>query len=278
MRKQLGRSSVAAFGAGSVVAAGLVVAVYARAPVEPAKTGVATNFAVAANSAFGSAMDVASSIEPETSWIIAFEGWHVRVDATEVPLPSLEDQWAAARNTRVEQRGMSPYDQWIVSYSQQAGLDWELVAAVITEESGFDASAVSDRGAVGLMQVRPPAAAQVGEETFADPESNIRTGVRYLRYLDGMFRDVEPAERLAFVLAAYNMGPVHVRDAQQLARKLGFDPRRWHEHVERVLPLLEVEPIYRNLAGGFARGKSTQAYVRRVLERYESLVRETLGG
>ncbi|MCX8073385.1 MAG: transglycosylase SLT domain-containing protein [Candidatus Binatia bacterium] len=212
-------------------------------------------------------------------WVIGLDGWQIAVEGAELALlpPSAfrgeqrqhQEQWVDP--------GLSPYDQWIVSYAHSAGLDWELIAAIIAEESGFDAGAVSERGAVGLMQVRPVAAAQVGEAEFADPESNIRTGVRYLVHLNELFADVVTAERLPFVLAAYNMGPAHVRDAQELARRLGFDPRRWQGHVARVLPLLEEEPFYRTLPAGYAQGRRVLEYVARVLARYDELVRSGKG-
>jgi hypothetical protein len=228
------------------------------------------------------AQSTANGPSPDPSatrrWLIQLEGWQISVDGTEVELPSLAELWSRERSARAQDLGLSPYDLWIVSYARDAGLDWELVAAVIAEESQFDPEAVSERGAVGLMQVRPIAAAQVGEAEFADPESNIRTGVRYLRYLNELFRDVLPGERLPFVLAAYNMGPAHVRDAQALARKLGFDGRRWYGHVERVLPLLELEAFYRDLPAGYARGAHVLQYVQRVLARYEELVRDARSG
>ncbi len=221
-----------------------------------------------------------SSPDPSSTgrWLIQLEGWQINIDGSEVELPSLAELWSPQRSAQAQDLGLSPYDLWIVSYARDAGLDWELVAAVIAEESQFDPEAVSERGAVGLMQVRPIAAAQVGEAEFADPESNIRTGVRYLRYLNGLFPDVLPGERLPFVLAAYNMGPAHVRDAQELARKLGFDDRRWYGHVERVLPLLELEAFYRDLPAGHARGAQVLQYVQRVLARYEELMRDARSG
>lgn len=216
-----------------------------------------------------------SSVEtPTTSgerWILGLDGWKIAVDGSELGQLRAEDLWSHAKDHWGDP-AMSPYDQWIASYAQAAGLDWELVAAIIAEESNFDPDAVSDRGAVGLMQVRPIAAAQVGEEQFIDPESNIRTGVRYLTYLNDLFADVIAGERLPFVLAAYNMGPAHVQDARELARRLGFDPHRWHGHVARVLPLLELESVYRTLPAGYAQGRNALAYVERVLMRYQQLV------
>ncbi len=209
-------------------------------------------------------------------WILGLDGWKIGVDGGYLTHLRAAELWADSRQL-LRDPGLSPFDHWIVSYAQAAGLDWELVAALIAEESNFDAEAVSERGAVGLMQIRPIAAAQVGEEQFADPESNIRTGVRYLVYLNQMFAEVVEGERLPFVLAAYHMGPAHVQDAQELARRLGFDPHRWQGHVARVLPLLEVETFYRELPSGYAQGRSTLDYVARVLARYEHLVRNGTG-
>jgi hypothetical protein len=97
------------------------------------------------------------------------------------------------------------------------GIDYELLQALIATESGFDASAVSPRGAVGLMQVMPATAQRwgvtgdakvpVGKKLF-DARTNIRTGSRYLRYLIDLFPG-----RLELALAAYNAGEGAVQRA-----------------------------------------------------------------
>jgi len=83
-----------------------------------------------------------------------------------------------------------------------------------------------------------------------------------------MFAGVREVERLPLMLAAYNMGPGHVADAQTLAKRFGFDPLRWYDSMERVLPLLEQPALYEQLPNGYARGRATVKYVRRVLDRY----------
>ena len=102
-----------------------------------------------------------------------------------------------------------------VSASHQ--VDYELLKALIATESGFDASAVSPKGAVGLMQVMPATAGHFGvvadkratvEQKLADPGTNIRTGVRYLSYLIALF----PGQ-LELALAAYNAGEGAVQRA-----------------------------------------------------------------
>lgn len=94
--------------------------------------------------------------------------------------------------------------------ASETGLEFELLQAVIATESGFDASAVSPKGAVGLMQVMPDTAERFGvrpvgkqsvSERLTDPRTNIQAGSRYLAWLINTFRgDI----RLA--IAAYNAG------------------------------------------------------------------------
>jgi soluble lytic murein transglycosylase-like protein len=94
--------------------------------------------------------------------------------------------------------------------AQRHGIDYELLQALIATESGFDAQAVSPRGAVGLMQIMPATAERYGvagdkntpiEKKLFDPRTNIRTGVHYLADLIHMFPG-----RLELAVAAYNAG------------------------------------------------------------------------
>lgn len=75
-----------------------------------------------------------------------------------------------------------------------------LIATLVRQESGFDPTAVSPVGAVGLMQLMPETAADLGVDP-RDPAQNLNGGVAYLASLLGRFRDVKLA------LAAYNAGP-----------------------------------------------------------------------
>ncbi len=211
-----------------------------------------------------------TAISTGGGWTIAVDGWQIRVEGLAAFVGTRTSTPDRAVERSADDAARS-YADLIVSHAVSQGLDWQLVAAVIEAESNFDPTAMSERGAVGLMQVRPAAAADVGEEEFHAPEDNIRTGTKYLRYLARQLADVHPGERLPFVLAAYHMGIAHVRDAQALAEFLGFSPRLWHGHVERVLHLLEEPAVYTKLAAGYAQGRRTLAYVRRVMERYQEL-------
>ncbi|HYE94525.1 MAG TPA: lytic transglycosylase domain-containing protein [Terriglobales bacterium] len=85
--------------------------------------------------------------------------------------------------------------------AQRYGVPEELVAAVIRVESGFNAKAVSRKGARGLMQLMPGTAAILGVRDSFDPTENIEGGVRHLRALMDRF-----GNNLPLALAAYNAG------------------------------------------------------------------------
>ncbi|WP_159913955.1 lytic transglycosylase domain-containing protein [Pantoea sp. 18069] len=103
--------------------------------------------------------------------------------------------------------------------AERSGVDYALLKAVIATESGFDAHAVSPKGALGLMQLMPATAerfgvAAAGSRTLAqqlhDPAVNVPAGARYLRHLLDLFDG-----RLDLALAAYNAGEGAVRRAGQ---------------------------------------------------------------
>jgi hypothetical protein len=88
--------------------------------------------------------------------------------------------------------------------AQHYDVDPLLVDSVIHVESGYNPLAVSPKGAMGLMQLIPATARRFGVTNPFDPKENIEAGVRYLKYLQGLFGD----DRLA--LAAYNAGEAAV--------------------------------------------------------------------
>ncbi len=84
-------------------------------------------------------------------------------------------------------------------------VDPALLHAVIATESGFEANAVSGKGAMGLMQLMPETARRFGVTDPFNPEQNIRAGAQYLNSLMQRFNN-----DLQLALAAYNSGETNV--------------------------------------------------------------------
>lgn len=94
-----------------------------------------------------------------------------------------------------------PFAAEIALAAREAGLDPALVHAVIHVESAYRADAVSEKGALGLMQLMPETARRFGSENALEPKANLRAGTRYLRFLLDHFDN-----RQDLALAAYNAG------------------------------------------------------------------------
>lgn len=171
------------------------------------------------------------------------------------------------------QKGIiSPYDAHFIRHASVIGWDWRLLAAQCYQESGFDPQAVSWAGARGLMQLMPGTAAHLGLPIakIDDPALNIQTAAHYLRELNSTFADVRSAdERISFVLAAYNGGAGHVRDAMTLARQAGHNEGKWSNVAPFILLL--GEPRYYNdpaVKYGYMRGQETFNYVKAIRQRW----------
>ena len=197
-----------------------------------------------------------------TPWSFQVSGWHIELDDV-----AGSDGFSTQDDPTIPR--VSPYDELVRKHAAAVGFDWRLILSVIFEESRFQPESESPAGAYGLMQVRAIAAREVGETHFRKPEANIRTGVRYLKRLEQIFQKVPPGyNRLALMLAAYNMGPAHVQDAQWLARQFGYNPYRWDGSMAVMVQLLEHPRVFRMLPHGFAAGQGVVRYVDRVLNRY----------
>lgn len=129
--------------------------------------------------------------------------------------------------------------------AREQQIEYELLQAVIATESGFDAGAVSPRGAVGLMQVMPSIARHYGVQgdrrsnvttKLKDPRVNIRAGSRHLRDMMSRFPG-----RLELALAAYNAGLTAVRRA-------GNRMPRYKETQNYVRTVLQLYAVLRRPA------------------------------
>jgi soluble lytic murein transglycosylase-like protein len=98
-------------------------------------------------------------------------------------------------------RNPEEFEPIINSCALEYGVNKSLVKAVIHAESGYNPTAVSPKGAQGLMQLMPKTAQGLKVANSFDPADNIRGGVRYLRFLLDTFKGDE-----TLALAAYNSG------------------------------------------------------------------------
>jgi len=135
----------------------------------------------------------------------------VKLDVRADGIKLIRNEPAAARSRRLSDRLVAPPTQELEDlvdrYAGARDLDPRLVRAVMQVESGYNAKALSNKGAIGLMQLMPDTARELAVDDPWDPEQNVRGGTTYLRrMLDTFHGDVELA------LAAYNAGPNAVLD------------------------------------------------------------------
>jgi hypothetical protein len=118
----------------------------------------------------------------------------------------------------------SSLDPIIEKYAREYQVDPDLIRSMIRTESGFDPSAVSPKGAEGLMQLMPATAQRLGVRNPFDPEQNIRGGTQHMRSLLDTF-----GNDLKLSLAAYNAG-------ENLVQRIGRIPdyRETHDYVRTV--------------------------------------------
>lgn len=120
------------------------------------------------------------------------------------------------------------YDHIIADAARMYHLDPLMIRAVMETESAFDPMAVSPVGALGLMQLMPDVAAELGADDPMDPRQNIMAGSRYLRQLLDAHRG-----NVRLALASYNAGPGNV------AKYNAIPPfKETQNYVRRVTTLL----------------------------------------
>jgi soluble lytic murein transglycosylase-like protein len=159
---------------------------------------------------------------PQSQIQEGFMGAPVRLARVENPEAA---RWqGAARNVLAA----LPYGHLIWETSLEAGLDPLLVAAVVAEESQFQATAISPQGALGLMQLMPYHFES--DRNPLDPATNVQVGTKLLRELEERFQG-----DLCRALAAYHAGPNRVERSFRLKEL----PQDTQAYLERVLRRLQ---------------------------------------
>ncbi len=140
------------------------------------------------------------------------------------------------------------YEQILRGHAENYDLDPALLAAVVYRESKFDADAVSESGAIGLMQLLPETAEGIAQYTggtkfrvddLYDPELNVRYGSFYLKRLLGKY-----GGEVELALAAYHAGQGNVDEWLADGKGIAFAETR--EYVDDVL---ELRDVYRRAYG-----------------------------
>jgi len=181
--------------------------------------------------------DIYRSLDPDTPTkytnMLPTEGrWELYLK--EKPAPIAEEPAYDHRRFTVDSR--SRYASQIQAAAMANKVEAALIRAVISVESGYNPSAVSRAGAVGLMQLMPETAKRYNVRDRHDPEQNIHGGAQYLRDLLRMFDN-----NLQLTLAAYNAG-------EQAVMKYGNRIPPYRETLAYVPKVME---FYKRYSAGY---------------------------
>ena len=156
------------------------------------------------------------------------------------------------------------YINTIKNIAQQHELDWELLAAISYQESGWNPLAKSRTGVRGMMMLTLPTAKEVNVTNRLDPEQSLNGGAVYFNKLKNRLpSSVHDPDRTWLALAAYNVGMGHLEDARVITEGKGGDPNSWYD-VKQSLPLLTQPKWYSKTRYGYARGYEPVHYVQNI--------------
>ncbi|MGE8110466.1 MULTISPECIES: transglycosylase SLT domain-containing protein [Pseudomonas] len=139
-----------------------------------------------------------------------------------------------ARKDRQRLNSLRPVLQ---KHAEAQQIDWLNLAALAFKESTLNPAARGSGGAHGLMQITPSAAQRVGVSDTGSVDGNVQASARYLALIRRKFfasPQINERERMAFVLAAYNLGPERVQAMRAEARKRGLNGNQWFFQTERI--------------------------------------------
>jgi membrane-bound lytic murein transglycosylase MltF len=138
---------------------------------------------------------------------------------------------------RTERQRLEKVRPVLQRHAAEHDFDWLALAALAFKESTLNPAARGAGGATGLMQVTPAAARSVGVSNIGVLDNNVQASARYLAMIRRNYFNspqLNERERMAFILAGYNMGPQRVQSLRAEARRRGLNPNQWFFQVERV--------------------------------------------
>ncbi|EON1119602.1 lytic transglycosylase domain-containing protein [Escherichia albertii] len=155
--------------------------------------------------------------------------WSASTDSSSIPFPE-----AFPHQPVILLRDTHDYDKIIRYYAHRYAVDPYLVKAVMAAESGFNPDSVSEKGAVGLMQLMPGTAKRLymqlgyrkNKRQFLDPFLNIQLGTFYLSELRKIYNG-----NIDLILAAYNAGEGNVKKYNNIVPPF-METRKYIDYVK----------------------------------------------
>ena len=152
---------------------------------------------------------------------------------------------------------LSAYDKIFKREATKQNIEWQLVAAVVQQESNFKPYIKGKGGAFGLMQFMPGTGRRYGVSPESSPSSQIKAGTKKIQTDLELWRKIPNYnQRIKFALATYNAGHSPIENAQLKAKQMGLNPNLWDGNVEKAF--------------GRKRSKRVVHYVKQVYKRYAS--------
>ena len=155
--------------------------------------------------------EIESTIKNETEYTKIYEHSHISYDLI-LPHAHMAEKrkawslfekegiYSSIVNQEKVKKSITPWVHYIRYYTSLYGVDSDLVCAIIFVESKGDPFAISEKGALGLMQIMPSTADFMGFTDVLDPEQNIHAGVKYIAWLAKNYDESD-------LLRAWNAGP-----------------------------------------------------------------------
>ena len=173
-------------------------------------------------------LTIAALSTPHAAKVAASKGWNVPAISLSSITPGLKPNVDVSIDSFDPVDARHAYDGLIAEAAEKYDLDPQMIRAVMQAESAFNAMAVSPVGALGLMQLMPAVAKELGVTDPLDPRQNIMGGSQHLKRLLTSHRGNVP-----LALASYNAGPGNVK------RYRGIPPfKETRNYVKKITALL----------------------------------------